>query len=1386
LSSAAPQEQIPPLAGDPARQAIDSILGYDYQIVRTVEAWLQLRPDEKIYIECAEDYDVVGPAGAVATQIKNSPSTITLNSEDVRDAVRNFWSHRERNAKREQVSMRFLTRGGVGKEQRSKLGAEKGIELWRMAAAGDTGAGRLVADHLIAQGGPDSFLSFLRDSDAARLRNELFFRIEWVTDELSIDAARLSVSRLAVNMGAKTSTPPIVSERAVPALLEHCRRAAGEREAELRSLALADAQLVFANHTSLPVPITNQLATAMGLVAAVAGSGPIAMSFAAVFDGELPELPVERLPRTEFLLDLTAQARASGCTLIVGSEGEGKSTSANMLARALDPAAYWMDLRGGDEQVSAAAIENAIVIARGARLPGCVVLDDVPAAQGVSDALWGRLRALIDSCRRAGVALIMTSKGVPVDMVDPKFRAAGVAVAPVPRIGEQELIDYLRSQGCDAELAESWARVTLAHTGSGHPKLVHLAALELRDRKWIAADAAEFVAAPRSVEEARASARQSATRAVPQPDRNLLFALSLATAAFERGVALEVGRRLGMKEPGAVFDRLTGRWIESRGRIGYKATPLLNGQAQQLWAPEQVRRMHAVLLDSFMATKSIRLDQAMDLFLHAFQSQDARRFGKFVATMAFHIEQTEGLAEALELVVHVGSVDDAPAIPFDESASMLFRFLQFRVARARRPEMLPDIARRWKWEIEHLKEADHREFSRALRGMTIAMAVEGSFTASTIIEAMRDAALLETLGIETPAITARELDIPAANPADVIDTMHMLFLVAQSNFGSAHRVDDMLESLTPVPSDFRRRLLDAFDLPLARAGFSMFDRALVTENQLDQADWPALAETLARAAKVGREWGAAGFQASAARVLSIVLAEHVGDHGAAQQALEEATTAGSSPVIKEQMANLAYGRGDYEGAVRLWSESLQGGDGAGAEGVHDPFAMRRAAIACGRLGRFGEAAEWLERAALTAGSSLKIMPAALFQSDASYCWFKQGDARRALRAASKARSEVLAPMDAEAQPRLFLAQRCLGHVLFWMRKEVLESGDNLQEPIVGMASSPEVDLQALRAEPATSPDMIALAIVELCLLLRIDETWTVDAVATVEASAEPFVAARYRAGVLRALLAQGAYSQAAAEIHELYEAMLRMGLAGRREQAGLPPDPAQTPDAAYRKSMSDVPAYALALTLALATMNNVNRPRLLKQWRDSLPSGESGAFMAALTEEVARRFEVSGAEAMERARQGEDWLTRVGASAVALADDARSPRETAQAQWVLAHTLLGSGARPFVRAGLNELADAFSRQWQRRLVSPALLANPRLTVPMLEQVIASQEPPTRKILSLAVAGANACSDRVPDFIRATLEDAANQDGAREMKALELAARAATDRGEAASRADTES
>ncbi|MDE0186317.1 MAG: hypothetical protein OXP71_12835 [Candidatus Poribacteria bacterium] len=46
-----------PSKTDPKRQAHNQLRGYYYQILHSVNAWLDLADDEILYLEGAEDYD---------------------------------------------------------------------------------------------------------------------------------------------------------------------------------------------------------------------------------------------------------------------------------------------------------------------------------------------------------------------------------------------------------------------------------------------------------------------------------------------------------------------------------------------------------------------------------------------------------------------------------------------------------------------------------------------------------------------------------------------------------------------------------------------------------------------------------------------------------------------------------------------------------------------------------------------------------------------------------------------------------------------------------------------------------------------------------------------------------------------------------------------------------------------------------------------------------------------------------------------------------------------------------------------------------------------------------------------------------------------------------
>ncbi|MFH0351403.1 MAG: hypothetical protein ACHBMF_05670, partial [Chromatiales bacterium] len=69
------------LPGDPRRQAVSSIHRTVYQAWWSIDAWLRLASaDEVIYLEGAEDFDVVRADGAVTVQVKQHTGSISLGN----------------------------------------------------------------------------------------------------------------------------------------------------------------------------------------------------------------------------------------------------------------------------------------------------------------------------------------------------------------------------------------------------------------------------------------------------------------------------------------------------------------------------------------------------------------------------------------------------------------------------------------------------------------------------------------------------------------------------------------------------------------------------------------------------------------------------------------------------------------------------------------------------------------------------------------------------------------------------------------------------------------------------------------------------------------------------------------------------------------------------------------------------------------------------------------------------------------------------------------------------------------------------------------------------------------------------------------------------------
>jgi hypothetical protein len=124
------------LIGDPARQAPDLHKGLIYQIWRSVEAWINLADDELLFLEGAEDYDVVSSTSGTAVQVKATVGNITLRSEAVISALNSFWLIKN-NHQDKQIWLRFITTSSITTEQGQRFAKTSGSRLHELTFLAD-------------------------------------------------------------------------------------------------------------------------------------------------------------------------------------------------------------------------------------------------------------------------------------------------------------------------------------------------------------------------------------------------------------------------------------------------------------------------------------------------------------------------------------------------------------------------------------------------------------------------------------------------------------------------------------------------------------------------------------------------------------------------------------------------------------------------------------------------------------------------------------------------------------------------------------------------------------------------------------------------------------------------------------------------------------------------------------------------------------------------------------------------------------------------------------------------------------------------------------------------------------------------------------------------
>ena len=1065
--------------GDAARQAVDSLRGYAYQVLATALAWLDIDEHGQLFLEVAEDYAIIAKQVLSAVQVKDTQrsGSITLNSPSVRNAVAAFVDLTERNPAI-QVDLRFFTTSEIGKEQAiaDRPAGRAGLEYWRKVAAGaDPSPLRNILE---SDRFPESVQAFSKARDDAALRHDLIGRIHWDCGKPDFSTLRQELESRLVVVGRDRCLPAPEARRLADFLVYRVLEKSVVKTPEDRVLTRADlySEIDTATRISLPRASIDDLAQLASGLARVLGGGlgtgnPLSVTETGwLIDGTRLPAPQGMIARSTVESAVTDAIDNSGVGVLVGGSGLGKSIVSRAVAVARAGTFFIVDFRNTDADETCRRLD--MVFARvGGLPPSVLILEDLNHIDDTRVTL--SLARVIEALRRRYRKALIICYQQPSLKTLTEIGLDHSCAVDCPYFSEEEAHALVLDNGGDPA---RWGRLAYLAGACGHPQLTHAFVIGVAARGWPVEELKAVISRGLSsddTEAARDAARRSLVPTLPEGTRNLLYRLSIATGRFNRLLALTISEiPPSVSQAGECLDQLVGPWLEAVGKDIFRVSPLARSFGPEMLSPDEQRRIHETIAVQMFGKGTINASDFDTIMMHAIAGKSPQSLAMLALSVLSADPRTlDVLAEHILFFRFYRT--DVPIYPEDPSASGMLRLAQFKLAAATdEGNKVSDIAAALFKEIGGLPEGEIR---RALE----AIAVVSVLCTMGVANYLDDwVALL--LRLKTMVDNNEFLRSLMANVGGAVDPAGANFFGRLFNIGSAHlasidRLEHVINELDKLNARARALLLTPIDSTLS--DYAVFINGPWSAQRHSEAfDAADAAQRYQRMAKKTRSWGIRPLTLQCLVAQAAMLDEYQNNKEGALAVLEEAVATLGDDVILSRAIAKVHSRHSEHGKVLEIFRSI-----ANRVGVDDPveraFALREAAISAARCGEWSQAEQWFldaqSAAKLIQVDDMHVMAVGL-GADSAVAALETGDAGRALTRLVEA-LDVLAEIDPEATLLAAYCHRVIRHTVLWAQSRI--TGNDVQidgQPIVvsaGTCSNPD-PLPAIRDLPLGHIDVV--------------------------------------------------------------------------------------------------------------------------------------------------------------------------------------------------------------------------------------------------------------------------------------------------------------------------
>lgn len=389
------------LKADPKREAVDSIRGYDWQRWLTVELWLGLKGEDRIWIELGEDITVARTSGIETIQAKDLASKVSLGQKKIQEILDRALLRDTR------VVTTIWTTAELGVERSSKFG-EPGIRYWQRVVARDAAVAPL-ADFLIAAANisADAKTKIIDKTDEQRL--SVLTKVRWMATEVDLDSLRARIlpqieSRL---LQLKVPSAGTLREAFADFLFALVAKVAVQKLASDRSLTrvdldtlLVDTLARFAN-ASLPTVLTDVTNSIDGYIAGLPTT---------LVDQEINSATI-KLRKSRFFagFDRTVECRKLAARIIGGDLRNGSPRAKGL---ALSWVARLVDSENSEERIEF----NRTALSWDNSEEAQINASFIEASDGNVGSAMAKLAALASDAARTAGLMIQAKEKAPAEI----------------------------------------------------------------------------------------------------------------------------------------------------------------------------------------------------------------------------------------------------------------------------------------------------------------------------------------------------------------------------------------------------------------------------------------------------------------------------------------------------------------------------------------------------------------------------------------------------------------------------------------------------------------------------------------------------------------------------------------------------------------------------------------------------------------------------------------------------------------------------------------------------------------------------------------------------------------------------------------------------------